>query len=118
MENLIATIVVAIIAALPGIYAVIAQRRKDAASAADTLTDAALQLIEPLKRQAADQAAELVSLRAQVRTQGKEIEYLYRVMDDVVDGARRLERQVHESGGTPVYRVPPIRKWDEAQSKP
>lgn len=65
----------ALIAAAPGIYAIIAGRRKSGAEAADSISEAAVQLVEPLRcenaalrKQVEGMRAELDSVRVEVDT--------------------------------------------------
>lgn len=98
METSIATIIVASVAAIPGVLAYLAQRRKDQADAAEILTGAATALVIPLR-------AEIAELR-------EELEYL-RVENELLRAwAKQLVMQVIELGGKPMPEpeVPPRKK--------
>jgi septal ring factor EnvC (AmiA/AmiB activator) len=111
MEIYLIPVIVALLAASPGVYAIIAQRRKDDASAADQITETALQLIKPLKSQLNDHMMELQHMRLQIRAMNMELDSLYTMLDEIANGAKLLERQLEDSGHVPVYRVPPAERW-------
>lgn len=66
MEDVITTIIVALVAASPGIYAVYRQVRKDRVDNVDTLSDAALALLEPYKKEVAELRADMKLLRCEL----------------------------------------------------
>lgn len=73
MADYILPVVVALIAAVPGIAALVAGRSKNKADAASTLTGAALQMVNELQEQAAisrdvdiQKTAEIATLRAEL----------------------------------------------------
>lgn len=124
-------IVVALIAAVPGVYAVIANLRKNRAEATDSISDAAVQLVEPLR-------CENVTLRQQVTDMQQEIDQVRKEIgiirvenatlrgditqlrddnatlrtaiaalraenEELVEGVAALTRQVETLGQRPVY---------------
>jgi hypothetical protein len=106
MTDLIAPIVVALIAAIPGIMAYINTRKKGNAEATDIITDTAMALIIPLK-------GEIAELRQQLDDLRIENELLRKWAKDLV-------LQVIQLGGSPCpepdmptnhrYRTQPINK--------
>ena len=129
-------IVTALIAAAPGIYAIIAGRRKTGAEAADSISDAAVQLVEPLRcenqalrKQVDSMRAELDALRSEVdilRTENATLRGdVSQLREDnatlrtaiaalrdrnaeLEAGVEALAKQVETFGQRPVYE--PIRK--------
>lgn len=69
-------ILTALIAAAPGVYAMIAGRHKVNSEAADSISGAAVQLVEPLR-------CENAALRKQVDGMRSELDGLRREMDDL-----------------------------------
>ena len=63
MENNIVAIAIAIIAIVPGVWALIATRKKSGAEATDIITDTAMSLIAPLKGEIDDLRQQLDDLR-------------------------------------------------------
>ena len=86
MEEIARTIIIALIAASPGIYAVYRQLRKDKVDNADTLSNAATKLIEPY-------VEEVAKLR-------KEIELLRCELDNERNKRRALETEVNQKNQT------------------
>ena len=65
MENNIVAIIIAIVAILPGSIALFMQRKKGNAEATDIITDTAMSLIEPLRKEIAELRKELDDLRVE-----------------------------------------------------
>lgn len=72
-KSQIAPIVIAIIAALPGLFAIIAQLRKEKTDSVKVAQDAAVQIIEPLRQEVKRLQDEIKELQAQTDTQEKQI---------------------------------------------
>ena len=112
VETLV-TIIVAVAAAAPGLYAVIAQRRVTAATAADTITGSAVSLVQQYKAQVdavsmelemhqqllAKQQSEMAELRDELTTLRTRVRE-YRM------GVQILTEQVSKLGQEPRYRLP------------
>jgi hypothetical protein len=106
MEDNIIAIIIAIVAVVPGVWALIATRKKSNAEATDIITDTAMSLIAPLK-------GEIAELRQQLDDLRIENELLRR-------WAKALVVQVVNLGGKPCpepelpinhrYRTQPINK--------
>lgn len=106
MTDIIVPVVIAIIAAVPGVMAYIATRKKGDAEATDIITDTAMTLIIPLK-------GEISELRQQLDDLRIENELLRKWAKDLV-------LQVIQLGGSPCpepdiptnhrYRTRPIHK--------
>ena len=131
-------ILTALIAALPGVYAVVSGRRKSRAEAADTISDAAVQLVEPLKcenvalrAQVAALRAELDALRTEVETLRTDnatlrtevtqlrsdnetlrlaIAALRQRNTELEQGVEALAQQVEALGAAPVYKAQPKKR--------
>jgi len=127
-------ILTALVAAAPGIYAVIVGRRKGNAEAADSISEAAVQLVEPLRcenmalrQQITGMRDELDTLRCEVdslRTENATlrgevaelrednatlrtaVQALRERNRELEEGVDALARQVEQHGANPVYRAP------------
>lgn len=111
-----AGVIAAIVASIPGLVALIIQRRKITAearqaenNAADLVTKAALSLVEPLRRQLDGLSAQSVEQAARIAALEKQVQSLERFADDLLSGSHRLVMQVRSLGGHPVY-IPPERR--------
>jgi predicted nucleic acid-binding Zn-ribbon protein len=98
-----ATIILALIAASPGIYAVwkqqrkdIAAARKDTADASESITNSAVKLIEPLNKEIDKLKARVVELESKVIHQDE-------VIHKFVVGTKRLQKQLLDHGMNPVW---------------
>lgn len=122
---------VALIAALPGLYALFSQSRKDNAEAVDAISQAAAQLVIPLKQENKELRDRLVTLEAKytaataeneelrerlaaVEAENKELatenEQLQQQFDElreilhmVLEGCNRLCAQLERLGHEPVF---------------
>ena len=65
MNEYIVPIIVALVAAAPGVWALIQSRRKTKAEAADIITDSALELLEQNKKDMAEIRLELKEVKAE-----------------------------------------------------
>lgn len=94
------------------------------ADAGDKISDAALQLIEPLQARITELEA------ARERDKARMAEHERRISDlecelraektekaEVIDGAKRLYRQIESLNGKPVYRPPGIPGTGELKAK-
>jgi hypothetical protein len=95
MADSLIPIAIAVVAALPGILAYLAQRKKDEADTADVLTGTATALILPLRQ-------EIEDLR-------DELDYLSEMVELLTVWASRLEKQLLDLGQVPVPKplIPP-----------
>lgn len=89
------------------------ERRATSADAGDKISDAALQLLEPMKVR----INELEAAREHERTRMSELERRVTELEcelreeriakaEIIGGANRLVHQVESMGGNPVYRPP------------
>jgi hypothetical protein len=97
------TIILAIIAASPGIYAVWRQRRKDEAAAgkdnataSDLISQSATRLLEPLKKQ-------IDELQEQVGVLEDKVAHQETVIHKFVVGSKKLHKQLLDAGLNPVW---------------
>lgn len=124
LETLMLPIIVATIAAIPGLYALIQNRKKAKAEAekiereADKLVaEAAASLVEPLTKRVnaleKKVAAQAETIEAQgkkikeqgeiIEAQGKKIKFLESTNDKYRIGTTRLVKQVRDLGHEPVW---------------
>lgn len=122
--DIVPPIIVAIVAATPGIYAIWRGRQKDRADVAKIITEAAGELMEEYKEQleslkvlVAQQQEEIRCLESQVGKQTKEIALqsveiknqqkrimvLERERIEILEGVRSLTAQVRMLGQKPVW---------------
>lgn len=116
ISQIVAGIVIAAIAATPGVLALLAQRRAlkakaqlDESSSADQITQAALSLVEPLKRQLNELSVQAKTQAERIEVLEQQVKHLSNFADDLLSGAHRLVMQVRSLGGHPVY-IPPERR--------
>ena len=120
-------VMAALIGAVPGLLALLVQRRKQRAeigklkaNTAESLTDTALDLVtslreemQQLRNRIKEQALEFECLRERLKNQTGELEKLQtrldrmvRLMRELLEGIARLAKQVEKLGGHPVFVVP------------
>lgn len=78
-KEIILPLILACIAALPGLYGLYRQSKKDKVDNADTISDAALQLLEPYKREVAELRTKIEALECDLlkeREKRRELEAL------------------------------------------
>lgn len=109
MSEGILAIIIAVIAAVPGLWAVYRQKRRDNAAAekdeteaVDNLSRSALALLVPYKERVSELEAQVDKLKWKVAELESQVEHL----NYIKRGARRLENQVKSLGGEPVFKVP------------
>jgi len=102
MSDALIPIVIAIVAAVPGVLAFIRGLRSDKTDAASKLTQVAMGMLEPLEKKIADLEAEVSLLQRKVT--------FYR---GVLEGSHRLNGQVKSLGHVPVYDPPSIEELDK-----
>ena len=113
-------LIVALVAALPGLYALLSQSRKDNAEAVDAISQAAAQLVVPLKEENKELRLRLGAVEAenkelrvendQLQTQFTE---LREILHLVLDGCNRLCKQLADLGHDPVFDPDDLLMGDE-----
>ena len=103
-------LIVALVAALPGLYALLSQSRKDNAEAVDAISQAAAQLVVPLKEEnkelrllLAAVEGENKALRAENDRLQTQFSELREILHLVLDGCNRLCKQLADLGHDPVF---------------
>jgi regulator of replication initiation timing len=103
-------LIVALIAALPGLYALISQSRKDNAEAVDAISHAAAQLVGPLKIENKELRERLAALEAEneaLKAENQRLEQqfgeLRELLHRVLEGCNRLCQQLAALGHEPVF---------------
>ncbi len=120
-------VMAALIGAVPGLLALLVQRRKQKAeigklkaNTVESLTDTALDLVtslreevQQLRNRIKEQALEFECLRERLKNQTTELEKLQGRLDrmvglmrELLEGIARLAKQVEDLGGHPVFVVP------------
>jgi cell division protein FtsB len=110
--ELIVSIVLASVAAIPGILAYIGQRGKLQMDKSQQVQEAALKLLEPYQHR----VKELEECLASMEEELKELREIVMRIEPVIDGAWRLNLQVKSLRGDPVY-APPDRREFELKPK-
>lgn len=106
ISSLIIPIIIASIAAAPGIYALIVQRNKIRADAAKTEAEAA-EIIQRVAVQQIEQYQKRVDeLEKRIGVLEDELQNTLDCLVSVVQGANRLNGQVKQLGAEPVYTPP------------
>jgi len=97
------TIVVALIAASPGIWAIWQQHKKDVAAAekdvtaaSDTITNSAIKLVEPLKKRIDELEIQVNELEAKIDQQDI-------VIHKLTVGSKKLYKQLIERNIAPIW---------------
>jgi len=127
-------ILAAIIGAVPGLLALIVQRRKQGAevdklkaNAIGSLTDTALDLVTSMKEElqllrvrTKEQGLEFEDLRERLKSQTIELvklqarhDRMVRLMRELLGGIASLAKQVEDFGGHPVFVVPVYEDVDD-----
>jgi regulator of replication initiation timing len=103
-------LIVALIAALPGLYALVSQSRKDNAEAVDAISQAAAQLVGPLKIENKELRERLAALEAEneaLKAENRRLEQQFGELRDllhlVLEGCNRLCQQLQALGHEPVF---------------
>jgi chromosome segregation ATPase len=103
-------LIVALIAALPGLYALISQSRKDNAEAVDAISQAAAQLVGPLKVENKELRERLAALEAEnqkLKAENERLEQqfceLRELLHLVLKGCTLLSDQLEALGHKPVF---------------
>ena len=112
MSEALVQVIIAIIAALPGLLALIAQRKKTNADAAGTITDAAGDLvtlykdrIEALERAEAETKATIKQQEQQIATLQDDLRHLSALVREYRRGIMILISQIESLGDDPAYRL-------------
>jgi hypothetical protein len=98
-------LIVAFVAALPGLYALLSQSRKDNAEAVGAISAAARQLVEPLR-------LENKELREQNEELEQKFDELLKLLRLVIEGSKLLCNQLEELGYVPVFNPADIIRYD------
>jgi len=103
MDEALRTILIAAIPGVLSLIVVVIQRRKDLAvtkkeesNAADTITESAIKLVEPLKKQIETLESQVQELEARVAKQDE-------VIHKLSVGCKKLTRQLLEHNITPIW---------------
>lgn len=103
-------LIVALVAALPGLYALLSQSRKDNAEAVDAISQAAAQLVVPLKEENKELRERLGAVEAEnrkLKAENERLEERFTELRDllnlVLEGCNRLCQQLEELGREPVF---------------
>lgn len=118
--NNLAPIIIAIVAALPGLFALNTQRRKSEADTADVISKAAGQAVKLAQDSMGDFQARIDALEYRVNEQDAVIQLQKRRLDELHGevetlrarireyrrGIAILIRQIESSGDYPAYRLP------------
>ena len=87
MEPWIVPVAVAVIMGLPGVYATIRGARKDKVDSADTISEAALSLLEPYRKEVAELRTKIEALECELlkeREKRRELEALNLKKDEKI----------------------------------
>ena len=98
-------LIVAFIAALPGLYALLSQSRKDNAEAVGAISAAARQLIEPLR-------LENKELREQNEELEQKVDDILKLLRLVIEGSTLLCQQLEELGHEPLFNPADVIRYD------
>jgi hypothetical protein len=108
ISSLIIPILIAIIAASPGVYALIAQRKKIKADAVKTEAEAA-EIIQRIAAKQIEQYQKRVdALEKRIGKLEDELQNTLDCLISVVQGGHQLYGQVKDLGADPVYTPPSI----------
>ncbi len=98
----IVSVIAALVAAAVSVYTARANRHKVKAEAADAISDAAVQLVEPLRCENLALRAEVQKLRAEVQKLRDDVTALQRENEALRDDVEALTAQIKSLGHTPV----------------
>ena len=98
-----ASILIAAIAAIPGILSYRNQRRQADADAGESLTSAALSLVNPLRAEVIELRQRMTEQETLLANQRTDLDRLQRKCVEWTVGIRRLVHQIRASGQTPVW---------------
>ena len=119
-KAIISTIIVALVASLPGLLALYFQRHKDRAvahqadaDASDKISEAALALLKPYKDRVAELEAEKIGMDERMTKLEDRVNELEKILkettgclDDVISGAQKLIHQLKSLNIAPVWEPP------------
>lgn len=106
MIEYLVPILLALIAAAPGVWAILSQRNKIKVDAATEINNAAIALIKPYRERIAELEKRVNALEVELDAQRSTIDFY----EEIHRGARRLHSQVKSLGGDPVYNPPERRQ--------
>ena len=92
-------VIIAIIAGVPGVYAVVQQAKRGKVSDETSLSAATLALLKPYQD-------EVKRLRMELEPLKQRIMELEIKLDEVIEGAHRLAMQIRKNGEEPVWEPP------------
>jgi uncharacterized protein HemX len=109
-QDILPQIILAIVAASPGIYAIWRGRHKEKADVAKIITEAAGTLVEEykeklesLERLVAQQQEEIRCLESTAKEQASRIDALEKEKERVLKGVEKLTEQIRKLGHEPVW---------------
>lgn len=112
MSEIAISVVIALVAALPGVLALFAQRKKNAADAAGMITDAAMDIldradsrIEKLEFNVNEQSSIIELQTKKIREMNKDLIRLDELVREYRRGLMILIAQVESLGDNPAYRI-------------
>ena len=116
-------LIVALIAAIPGLYALLSQSRKDNAEAVDAISQAAAQLVVPLKGENKELRVRLGAVEVEnkeLKTENEQLQTqfaeLREIIQLVLDGCNRLCDQLVKLGHDPVFNPADLQYGEEPSS--
>lgn len=116
MENIDPVTIANLIGVLTALAAAVAgwaARKKSEADAAEVVTKTALTLLEPLERRIKNLEGESVVATVRIRRLEAHVTALRQDYEALHRGAELLAGQVTILGETPIFQVPPLRKWED-----
>lgn len=96
-------IIIALITGAAGLLTAVATKKKLHADAAESISDAALSLIEPLKKRLAEAEAEIENNRVKLHQMEIELAVLKHENIEMSEGIAKLKYQVMSLGHKPIY---------------
>lgn len=101
--TIVASIAIAAIAAIPGVLSYRNQKRQAEADVGESLTAAALSLVNPLRAEVIELRQRMTEQELLLAKQRVDLERLQRKCTEWTVGIRRLIHQIRSTGQTPVW---------------